>query len=62
MREIVLDTNVLLAAPPLLESHTFRLSNAAILTYNRRDFVEAAKRHVDVLTPAEFLDSLRQTE
>jgi predicted nucleic acid-binding protein len=33
---------------------------ATILTYNRRDFVEAARRSVDVLTPAEFLDSLRQ--
>jgi putative PIN family toxin of toxin-antitoxin system len=33
-----------------------------ILTYNKRDFVEARKRRVLVLTPAEFLVSLRQTE
>lgn len=33
---------------------------AAILTYNKRDFAEAGKRGVAVLTPAEFLESLRQ--
>jgi predicted nucleic acid-binding protein len=31
-----------------------------ILTYNKRDFVEAGKRGVLVLTPAEFLDLMRQ--
>jgi putative PIN family toxin of toxin-antitoxin system len=36
--------------------------DATILTYNKRDFVEAARRSVDVLTPAEFLDSLRQVK
>ena len=34
---------------------------ATILTYNKRDFVEAVRRSVDVLTPAEFLNSLRQS-
>jgi putative PIN family toxin of toxin-antitoxin system len=33
---------------------------ATILTYNKRDFAGAEKRGVDVLTPAEFLESLRQ--
>lgn len=33
-----------------------------ILTYNKRDFVEARKHGVMILTPAEFLDLLRQTE
>ena len=33
-----------------------------ILTYNKRDFVEAGKRRVLVLAPAEFLDLIRQTE
>jgi predicted nucleic acid-binding protein len=33
---------------------------ATILTYNKRDFAGAAKRGVRVLTPAEFLASLRQ--
>lgn len=33
-----------------------------ILTYNKRDFVEARKRNILVLTPAEFLESLRQTK
>jgi predicted nucleic acid-binding protein len=32
---------------------------ATILTYNKRDFAGAAKRGVGVLTPAEFLASLR---
>ncbi len=33
-----------------------------IITYNKRDFIEASKRRVSVLTPAEFLDLLRQSE
>ena len=33
-----------------------------IVTYNKRDFVEAGKRRVAVLTTAEFLDLMRQTE
>jgi putative PIN family toxin of toxin-antitoxin system len=33
-----------------------------IVTYNKRDFVEAGKRRVVVMTPAEFLDLMRQTE
>ena len=33
-----------------------------IVTYNKRDFVEAVKRNILVLTPAEFLESLRQTK
>ena len=33
-----------------------------IVTYNKRDFVEAVKRRVTVLTPAEFLGLMRQTE
>jgi predicted nucleic acid-binding protein len=33
-----------------------------IITYNKRDFIEASNRCVSVLTPAEFLDLLRQTE
>jgi putative PIN family toxin of toxin-antitoxin system len=33
---------------------------ATILTYNKRDFAGSAKRGVGVLTPAEFLESLRQ--
>lgn len=33
-----------------------------IVTYNKRDFVEAGKRRVPVLAPAEFLNLIRQTE
>jgi predicted nucleic acid-binding protein len=33
---------------------------ATILTYNKRDFAGAAMRGVDVLTPAEFLESLKR--
>jgi predicted nucleic acid-binding protein len=33
-----------------------------IVTYNKRDFFEAGKRRALVLTPAEFLDLIRQTE
>jgi putative PIN family toxin of toxin-antitoxin system len=33
---------------------------ATIVTYNKRDFAAAAKAGVDVLTPAEFLELLRQ--
>jgi predicted nucleic acid-binding protein len=33
---------------------------ATILTYNKRDFAGAAKRGAGVLTPAEFLELLRQ--
>jgi predicted nucleic acid-binding protein len=33
----------------------------AIVTYNKRDFVDAGKRRVTVLTPAELLDLIRQT-
>jgi predicted nucleic acid-binding protein len=32
-----------------------------IVTYNRRDFIEAGKRRVPVMTPAELLDLMRQT-
>ena len=35
---------------------------ATIVTYNKRDFVGAGKRRVHVLTPAEFLESMRQSE
>jgi putative PIN family toxin of toxin-antitoxin system len=36
--------------------------NAEILTYNKRDFGEAARRGVAVSTPADFLESLRQAQ
>jgi predicted nucleic acid-binding protein len=35
---------------------------AAIVTYNKRDFAEAVKRGVAVLTPREFLEPLRQAK
>lgn len=35
---------------------------ATILTYNKRDFAGAARRGIDVLTPAEFLGLLRQAK
>jgi putative PIN family toxin of toxin-antitoxin system len=35
---------------------------ATILTYNKRDFDEAAKRGVDVLTPGEFLEAMREAK
>jgi putative PIN family toxin of toxin-antitoxin system len=37
-------------------------TGSMILTYNKRDFAGAAQRGVVVLTPAEFLESLRQAE
>jgi len=36
--------------------------SAAIITYNKRDFAEAVKRGVAVLTPREFPESLRQAK
>jgi putative PIN family toxin of toxin-antitoxin system len=36
--------------------------DATILTYNKRDFAEATKRGVDVVTPGEFLALIREAK
>jgi len=63
MREIVVDTNVLVAALRSKHGAFYQRSindcRAAIITYNKRDFIGTERFRVAVRTPAESFQILR---